>query len=109
MNKLRFKIKQHRKRLGYTLEELADKVGSSKSYIWELENKTLNPGAYVLLQLADTLGVSVDYLLRDDLKYGDSYLDSCIASLATVLGTIDSILEEIRPMIKSNVEENSDE
>jgi transcriptional regulator with XRE-family HTH domain len=33
------KIREQRKKKGYTLEELAARSESSKSYIWELENK----------------------------------------------------------------------
>ena len=33
------KIRELRKEKGYTLEKLAELADSSKSYIWELENK----------------------------------------------------------------------
>ena len=35
------KIKRLRKGKGLTLEQLADRTESSKSYIWELENKNV--------------------------------------------------------------------
>ena len=37
------KIRELRKKKGYTLEKLAELTKSSKSYIWELENKNLSP------------------------------------------------------------------
>ncbi len=33
------KIKELRKKAGLTLDQLAEMTGSSKSYVWEVENK----------------------------------------------------------------------
>lgn len=60
------KINGERQRLKLTLEELGEKIGSTKAYIWELENKkTARPSAEKLLKLADALEVSPDYLIDD--------------------------------------------
>ena len=58
------KIRKLRKQKGYTLEKLADLSDSSKSYIWELENK--NPprsSADKIAKIAAALGVTADYLI----------------------------------------------
>lgn len=61
------KIKDLRKSKGYTLEKLAELTGSSKSYIWELENKTPpRPSADKLGKIAEQLGVTIEYLLDGD-------------------------------------------
>jgi transcriptional regulator with XRE-family HTH domain len=67
------KIRKLRQKKGYTLEKLAELTESSKSYIWELENKTPpRPSAEKLGAIAKTLGVTVDYLIGagtpDDLQ-----------------------------------------
>lgn len=50
-----------------TLDQLAQVTGSSKSYIWELENKNPpRPSAEKLSAIATALGVTVDYLLGTD-------------------------------------------
>ena len=60
------KIKDLRTEKGYTLEELADKSESSKSYIWELENRNPpRPSGDKLAKIAKALGVTTDYLLSD--------------------------------------------
>lgn len=60
------KIKQLRKKHGYTLQILADLTKSSKSYIWELESKPMErPSADKLSKIARRLGVTIDYLLDD--------------------------------------------
>ncbi len=61
------KIRTERKRLGYSLEKLAELTDSSKSYIWELENKDdVNPTAEKVMKLAEHLEVPVEYLLNNE-------------------------------------------
>jgi transcriptional regulator with XRE-family HTH domain len=61
------RIKDLRTRKGLTLDQLAQETGSSKSYIWELENKTPpRPTAEKLSAIASALGVTVDYLIGSD-------------------------------------------
>lgn len=63
------KIQKLRKEKGLTLEELADKSESSKSYIWELENKDVpRPSADKLSKIATQLGVTMEYLIDQDEK-----------------------------------------
>jgi transcriptional regulator with XRE-family HTH domain len=58
------KIRELRKKKGYTLEKLAELTDSSKSYIWELENKSPpRPSAEKLSRIAAELGVTAEYLL----------------------------------------------
>jgi transcriptional regulator with XRE-family HTH domain len=60
------KIRELREKKGWTLEQLATESGASKSYIWELENKTPpRPSAEKLTGIADALGVTLAYLLGD--------------------------------------------
>jgi transcriptional regulator with XRE-family HTH domain len=63
---LGLKLKELRLKKGYTLEKLAKLASSSKSYIWELENKSPpRPSAEKLSKIADQLGVTIEYLLDD--------------------------------------------
>jgi transcriptional regulator with XRE-family HTH domain len=58
------KIRDLRKKKGYTLEKLAELTESSKSYIWELENKDPpRPSAEKVAKIASALGVTTDYLV----------------------------------------------
>lgn len=62
------KIQKLRKEKGYSLDQLAELTGSSKSYLWELENprpgkKVVKPSAEKLTQIAKFLSVTTDYLL----------------------------------------------
>lgn len=61
------RMKERRLALDLTLDELAQATSSSKSYIWELENKNPpRPSAEKLAVIAQALGVTVDYLLGSD-------------------------------------------
>jgi transcriptional regulator with XRE-family HTH domain len=58
------KIRELRKAKGYTLDKLAELAESSKSYIWELENKNPpRPSADKVAKIAAVLGVTTDYLI----------------------------------------------
>lgn len=58
------KIRVERKRLKLTLDQLAERSGSSKSYIWELENRpVVRPSAEKISKIAEVLNVTAEYLL----------------------------------------------
>jgi len=62
------KLRKVRTRRNKTLEELAKAVGSSKAYIWQLENKkNANPSAELLLKISAFLGESPDFFIDDEL------------------------------------------
>lgn len=66
-NVLGAKIKKLRKQKSLTLEQLAEQIGSGKSYIWEIENKGVKrPSAEKLAQIAKALDVTTDYLIDND-------------------------------------------
>ena len=57
------KIRHERKKKGWSLDKLAKASGSSKSYIWELENYgRRKPTVRKVKAIADALEVTVDYL-----------------------------------------------
>ena len=67
------KIQKLRKEKGFTLEQLADRTDSSKSYIWELENKAPpRPSADKLSRIASELGVTMEYLLDRDQEISEA-------------------------------------
>jgi transcriptional regulator with XRE-family HTH domain len=69
------KIRTLRKSKGYTLEKLAELSDSSKSYIWELENKNPpRPSGEKIAKIAAVLGVTADYLIdqTETLKLEDA-------------------------------------
>jgi transcriptional regulator with XRE-family HTH domain len=60
------KIRTLRKEKGLTLDQLAERTDSSKSYIWELENKNPpRPSAEKIAKIAAELGVTSDYLMDE--------------------------------------------
>lgn len=67
VNPLGDRIRNLRKAKGLTLDQLAEQSGSSKSYIWELENKSPpRPSAEKLSKIADKLGTTIEFLLEGE-------------------------------------------
>lgn len=65
-NSLGEKIRRLRKDKKLTLDQLAERAGASKSYVWELENKNPpRPSAEKLAKIAEQLDVTLEYLLDD--------------------------------------------
>ena len=61
------KVRELRIAKGLTLDQLAALTGSSKSYIWELENRNPpRPSAEKLSKIADQLDTTIEYLLDED-------------------------------------------
>lgn len=61
------RIRELRKKKGMTLDQLASATDSSKSYIWELENKNPpRPSAEKIAKIAVALDVTGDYLMGAD-------------------------------------------
>lgn len=57
------RIRLVRTKRGWSLEQLADKAGISKSFLWEVERGS-DIGGERLLRVANALNASLDYLMR---------------------------------------------
>ena len=56
-----------------SLQQVADKVGVTKTHIWELERgRTKNPSLSVIQGLADHFGVSIASLVDEDIDAADA-------------------------------------
>ena len=67
--KLGDRIRAMRKRYGMPATVLAERGGISRQQLHMIEtNKTPDPGALTVLQIAEALGVSTDYLLKGKRK-----------------------------------------
>jgi len=69
------KIRKHRREKGFSLDKLAKLTDSSKSYLWELENRdTRRPSGEKLTRIADALSVTTDYLLDESAEPNENVL-----------------------------------
>ena len=70
---LGWKLSQLRLDKNQSLQQVAEKVMVSKAHIWELEKeRTTNPSMGLVTRLADHFGVSVSYLVDEDLASPDA-------------------------------------
>lgn len=99
-NKLSLRLKALRMEKKLTLDQLAAASGSSKSYIWELENKNPpRPSAEKLAEIAKVLGVTADYLIGSDEQNRDQAED--IAFFRQYSGLPDETRKVLRDMAES--------
>lgn len=72
MHNLSNRLKYLREKKSLTLDQLAKEVDSTKSYIWELENKEkIRPAAELVYKLAKALEVTVEDLIGSPPKSSD--------------------------------------
>jgi len=62
---MKLRIKEIRRKLGMTQDALAEKVGSTKGYISQLENGNRDINSRLLVKLSEALGVSARMLIED--------------------------------------------
>jgi transcriptional regulator with XRE-family HTH domain len=73
MIKLATRLNQLRLRKAESLQDVATAVGVSKAHIWELEKgRADNPSMSLVTRLAEHFGVSVAYLIGEDLTAPDA-------------------------------------
>lgn len=52
--------------MGFSLDRLAEAIGSTKAYVWQLENKKpAKPSGALLIKIAKALEISAEYLIDD--------------------------------------------
>ncbi|MER8577649.1 helix-turn-helix domain-containing protein [Mesorhizobium sp. M1423] len=67
------RIAELRRSRDESLQDVADKVGVTKTHIWELERgRTKNPSLSVIQGLADHFGVSIASLVDEDIDADDA-------------------------------------
>ena len=77
-------IKHFREKKGFSAIQLSNITGISESHIKNLESASANPSINTLVRIANSLDVSLDYLLKDSLSTHlrmTSYADNIIKSL----------------------------
>lgn len=60
------KVRDIRKKLGYSQRELSERVGVSLRSVCSYEAGSVTPRGAILRKLAEALGVTVEYLLNDE-------------------------------------------
>lgn len=73
------RLRETRTRKGYTLQYLAQKVGTSAVYLGEIERGIKMPSLNSFIRIVEALNVSADYLLRNELTSGRDFIYDEIA------------------------------
>lgn len=68
------KLRQARKRKGYTQHALAEIADIGDVYLGEIERGKKMPSLNIFIKLVEALDISADYILRDELSSGKEYI-----------------------------------
>ena len=79
-NEIGARIMALRTDMGLTRERMAEKVGITSKFLYEIEVRGTGFSVYTLLGIAQTLGVSTDYILtgKENGNYDDEMLETMI-------------------------------
>lgn len=68
------KLRDARKKKGYTQHAFAEIAGIGNVYLGEIERGLKMPSLSIFIKLIEALDVSADYILRDELTSGKEYI-----------------------------------
>ena len=68
------RIRESRIKKGYTQRALAAKADMGVVYLSEIERGVKMPSMNVFIKIVETLEISADYILRDELTFGGEYI-----------------------------------
>jgi len=88
------RIREERTKLRLTQEQLAEAAEVNESYIGQVERAEKNPSLETVVSVANALGVTVDYLLKEEVHVEPNSLINELISLAK-----DKDTDEIRLML----------
>lgn len=92
---LALRIREARKAKGYTQEVLAEKADITVVFMGEIERGEKMPSIKVFIRLVNALGVSADYILRNEVDSGKTY----------VFDEITKSLEKLSPKQRKTAED----
>lgn len=96
------RVKELREKAGLSMDQLATKLGVSKSRVNMWENSGTIPRGDVLIQLANYFKVSTDYLLGNDDASAISPTNAQLSSLQRNLGKLNEAdLNRAEGMLKA--------
>lgn len=81
---LGLQLRSARKRSGYTLRELARRLGVSPSFLSQVENGKAQPSVATLYSLAQVLEVSIDHLFEQQEQTGSDAVPAVAGGTATL-------------------------
>ena len=73
-NTLGKRIREARTEKHYTQQQLAERAGIGQMYLGEIERGTKMPSLNSFIKIIETLDISADYALRDELSSGEQYI-----------------------------------
>lgn len=94
------RLRRYREAKGLTLQQVADSVGCTKAYIWELEMKDgQRPSAERIYAIAKTLGVTMEDLMGEPIDDVTEATPEDVAFFRNYAGMDESDKQRYRQMM----------
>lgn len=68
------RLREVRQSKGYTRQILAEQAGTGEVYLGEIERGLKMPSLNTFIRIVEALDISADYLLRDELTSGKTFV-----------------------------------
>ena len=68
------RLRESRIKRGYTQQALAKKADIGEVYLGEIERGLKMPSMNIFIKIIEALDISADYVLRDELSSGSTYI-----------------------------------
>lgn len=68
------RLRESRIKMGFTQQALAKKADVGEVYLGEIERGLKMPSMNIFIKLIEALDISADYILRDELTSGGTYI-----------------------------------
>jgi putative transcriptional regulator len=103
--KIKSKVKSLREKLGFTQQELADKVGVSRQTIYYLEKGDYNPSLTISFKLTEIFQKKLENIFYQEPIIKDILEDKSLAELKEVAETAGISLEKLASLSEIDDEE----
>ncbi|MCH5265051.1 MAG: helix-turn-helix transcriptional regulator [Lachnospiraceae bacterium] len=99
-----FRIMQLRLDRGYSRERLAEVAGISSKFLFEIERNEKGFSAHTLVNLADALDVSTDYIMtgRGSTKFDEGIAETLEKFEPRILEKVEDLLKLVYEIAHSN-------
>lgn len=99
------RIRESRQRAGMTIEQLAAQCGLTTGYVGNIERAYDLPSLKALLDTANALGVSFDYLLGSNLQFNKAHARTLDDSYHALKHDIKTLSPQEREFISSVIQQ----
>lgn len=104
------KLYMLRTKAGLTQDEMADKFGVSRQTVYKWENEITYPEVDRIIRISEAFNVSIDYLLKDNLKekINEDSVEKAVLQFLAISQDMNKISQNIIEFMRDGVLDDSE-